>query len=152
MQSDSQNKMLFTLRMELEFTFFFKNRKNIITAFKNLAYLRKAKRVIYKIFSKADARKREDIVLEIEKIKNGLGEIRVEKQLLLAGDIYQNLNNKFVTEFSNFEKKLKSELYGDLEKRYYSKEELESMAAKYNGFPKDILEYHSSDKYSEKYL
>jgi hypothetical protein len=152
MMAGSQKKMSFALRIEFEFVSFFKNKKNIIAAYKNLVSFKKMSRKYYKKFSQLDIREKEDIYLQIEKIKKGLGEITTEKPLLFAGQLCNNLNNKFIIEFSNYEKKIKNELYGDLENRSYTSEELEAMASKFKDFPKEILQDQSSDKYSKKYL
>ncbi|WP_139113014.1 hypothetical protein [Mucilaginibacter sp. PPCGB 2223] len=113
----SEKKMSFLIRIELEFIYLFKKRKNIVEAYTNLRTLKKMLREIYKKFSQSDIREKNDIFLEIEKVSGGLVEIVKEKQYLLVLRLYRNLTDKFTIELFNFKQKLKKELFGDFEKR-----------------------------------
>lgn len=126
--------------------------KSIMAASKNLFSLKKIKKEIYKIFSTANEREKEDIILALEDIKGRVSTREIGKGLTLSIRLINILNQRFLTEFLNLHQSLKDEFYGDLKNRHYTKEELKSISDKFKDFPKDIIQGGSSDLYSDKYL
>ncbi|HEY8781981.1 MAG TPA: hypothetical protein VIM16_10225 [Mucilaginibacter sp.] len=107
----------------------------------------------YANFLQSEEREKEDIVLQWERIKKEASNIisSIPDASTENGNLTKKKVQNLLNIITDFEKKIKNELYGNID-RVYSQKELEEMASKYRDFPKEILEDRSSDKYSERYL
>ena len=107
----------------------------------------------YANFLQSEEREKEDIVLQWGRIKKEASNSisLIPDASTENGNLTQKKVQNLLNIITDFEKKIKKELYGNID-RVYSQKELEEMASKYRDFPKEILEDRSSDKYSERYL